>query len=140
MYSLASNLKFKKGGKMKMKKIIVTVIIVLLSLSAPALADGFHDFFAGRTYFDGSPRSGHSGHHCRGGGYHNSHDNGVAAIKKTNNGGYMVVYEDGRVITVCGDGNITAENFDKNFEAQLKKQGISAATIALIIGLLVGAH
>jgi hypothetical protein len=140
MYSLASNLKFKKGGKMK----TLLLILVALTLASPVSADGFHDFFAGRTYFDGSPRSGHhrhsSGHHCRGGGYHNSHDNGVAAIKRTNNGGYMVVYEDGRVITVCGDGNITAENFDKNFEAQLKKQGISAATIALIIGLLVGAH
>jgi len=131
-----------------MRRIILVVVVVAIVALIPvsASAGPWTNFAFGGS--SGSHRhSSRNNDHSR--SYNKNHDRGhhrgysgrgVAAIERTNNGGYLIAYNDGRVITICGDGNITENNYDQNFKAQLKKQGLSAATIALIIGLLVSVY
>ena len=124
--------------------LIMTVVAIVALVPVPVVAGQWTDFAFGGSGSSNRHSSRNNSHnhnysrdHDR--GHHHSRG-GVAAIKRTNNGGHLIVYEDGRVITICGDGNITRDNYDQNFKAQLKKQGLSAATIALIIGLLVSVY
>jgi len=118
-----------------MKKIILIMAVVVMAMvSSPVFGDDFEDWYSGRTKWDGTPRYHHS-HGCQGRHGHG----GVAAIKSLGNQDgdqrYMVVYGNGRIAIVCGNGKIMDES-----NPAISRQALGLAGVLGALGILVGAH
>ena len=123
-----------------MKKIILIMAVVVMAMvSSPVFGDDFEDWYSGRTKWDGTPRYHHSHNSNRGYGHRRGGHGGVAAIKSLSNKDgdqrYMVVYGNGRIAIVCGNGKIMDES-----NPAISRQALGLAGVLGALGILVGAH
>jgi len=120
-----------------MKKIILIMAVVVMAMVAiPAYAESQAQFWAKIRNSQNANRShGHYSHGCQGRHGHG----GVAAIKSLGNQDgdqrYMVVYGNGRIAIVCGNGKIMDES-----NPAISRQALGLAGVLGALGILVGAH
>ena len=121
-----------------MKKIILIMAVVVMAMVAiPAYAESQAQFWAKIRNSQNANRShGHYSHGCQGRHGHG----GVAAIEDLGvdaNGDRkrMVVFNDGRVLIVCSNGDIKEGSDPRTLRKTLGIAGVLGA-----LGILVGAH